>query len=625
MGGNKKRGPGGKTTVSPPSSMSIVEKLQILRSLNCGFSESDLSNCLRQSGYRVDIAAEKLVTGQYRPVKKRNNNSGNVFFGRETSTGSKKRATSSSNYRASAAPRQGTTQQRCHSTSTPSSSHTASRHRAEISSIENQPTHSASTSPKPVPRASVSSSSSIMVTPKAATPAARKADNSETTVGTQTTQLNKNERGDWLLCRRWVGDGVNLQRNGACDYREEFHVRVESSSASSATASSSSNAPKPLRFRSGSGRMDGSFPRHLTFLGPLLRDQFIRVKATALMEERRLPIGAQVAFSLSVWVIDPVRFFAVFDDSSNNKNSNGSSALSYSKQFFATVAPTHKSNRQGRTIAHGTCREFAFLMLQWAQHGKISSSSLVETCYDNNSNEIQNEKKNNNKAVTSSDDGDDEGDIDNETNAVHTSAEEEDAAIPQWARQVLRDDDGEQSGETKIGNTSNGKASGGIEKEMDTPLGFRKGIELRSYQKQSLYWMTQRENQSSSGRKEFLELLHELASESSKTTMAGRGDDNEVCVVQSQKLISCDCGPVLVDTNRVEAPSVASVLHFEQDYAIVNEQALNHPLWERRFLCNDKHTKALSFYVQPSFRNASTEPPPPPFPCRGGILADSMG
>jgi hypothetical protein len=607
MAGTKKRALGGKTTTA--SSMSIVEKLKILRSLNCGFSESDLSTCLRQSGYRVDVAAERLVTGQYRPLKtsKKDNN--------QTAT----RVITYPN-NANATPRQAPARQQSRSSSTPSSSGRASsRHHAVATlSTEDQLTPLAPKTPKVTSGALVSSSSSILVTPKATTPASKTAHGGN-------GEVDAAHDGDWLLCHRWVGDGVNLQRDGACDYQEEFHVRVEASS--SPTASSSSNAPKqPIRFRSESRRMDGSFPRHLSFLRPLLTNQLIRVKTTALMEERRLSIGAQVAFSLSVWIVDPIQFFTIFDDDSNGNSS--SQGPSYSKQFFAAVAAkesaTNKS-RRGRTNTNAggptlgsslkSCRDAAFSMLQWAQHGKPPPS------VDNNAHG-DNIAKSINEAVESNSDND-EGDIDAETSAVHTSADDEDAAIPQWAREVLCSDDGVHA---KV--VDEGKDDDGKEKEMDTPFGFRKGIQLRPYQKQSLYWMTQREKKFGSGRNQLLQLLHELASESSKTTNMGSTEDNEVCVLESRKKISCDCGPVMVDTNIIEAPPVANALtvnNADDSHSIGNEQELDHPLWERRFLCNEQRTKALSFYVQPSFRNAAAEPPPPPLPCRGGILADSMG
>ena len=140
--------------------------------------------------------------------------------------------------------------------------------------------------------------------------------------------------------------------------------------------------------------------------------------------------------------------------------------------------------------------------------------------------------------------------------------------------------------------------------------------------------MTKREKIFGSGRNELIQLLKELASESAHSATLASNDDSDVCIVGSRKEISCDCGPVVVDTKSVDAPSVSkrkTANASDSENLCAEDKELDHPLWERRFLCNDDRTEALSFYVQPTFRNAAAEPPPPPLPCRGGILADSMG
>ena len=582
MAGSKRREPGGKTGAP---SMSIVEKLQILRSLNCGFSESDLSNCLRQSGYRVDVAAERLVTGQYRPLKKLNNNNHANQRRAMPTSNSTERATSFSN-KSSATPKQPPPPKQQHLVLTPSSSDGKGSHQNTIRSTNPyNRTPSASKTTKNASTKALASSSSILVTPKSTTPAAK-----STKGGRKKIEIKSN---DWLLCHRWVGDGLNLQRGGACDYQEEFHVLVESSSSPTA-----SSVQKGLRFRSASRRMDGSFPRHLSFLGPLLRNRLIKVKATALMEECRLPIGAQVAFSLSVWIIDLAGFFATFHDDKN------ASMHSYSKQFFAAIAAKAKANTT-KGKPNESCRDAAFSMLQWAQHGKLPSVPVEDAKHDGDENPVEDTD------VV-------EVDIDTETAAVRTSAEDEEAAVPDWARDLHCSNDVDSKREA---------ASKESEKEMDTPLGFRRGIQLRSYQKQALYWMTQREKKFGSGRNDLIKLLKELANESAHSTTTGSKED-DVCIVGSSKQISCDCGPVVVDTNSMDAPSVSKIIAInasDNENLLVEDQEHDHPLWERRFLCSDDRTEALSFYVQPTFRNAAAEPPPPPLPCRGGILADSMG
>ena len=588
MTGKKRRSTAGKTI---SSSMSIVEKLKILRGLNCGFSESDLSNCLRQSGYRVDVAAERLVTGQYRPLKKSNNSNQTAHRGTIVTNTS------------TATPRQARVRQQNHSSLTPSSSGPVDSGCHIIASNgEDKLTPSSMKMTDLTSGSHESSSLSNLVTP-----------------ATKITNNGKvqTESNDWLICHRWIGNGVNLQRNGACDYLEEFHLLVESSS--SPTSFPSSNNPKPIRFRSASHRMDGSFPRYLSFLGPLLSKGLIRVKATALMEERRLSIGAQVAFSLAVWIVDPVQFFAIFDAG----NDCGSGVRSYSKQFFATVAAGTSANnfsrRGGKTNIDSSYRDVAFSMLQWSQHGKPPSPPQLEVGQDKNDDNAKSGRE-------ACDDNDVDNDPDNVT--YHTSAEDEAAAIPNWAQDVLGSNDSENKSKIEdVRKVGYGKSHHGNEEVMETPIGFRKGIQLRPYQKESLYWMVHREKNLGSGTNKLVQLLQEIASES-LTKATGSTEHNDVCVLESPNGISCDCGPVRVDTNQVDAPSVSRAFSIDNvhrgDVAADNHE-LDHPLWERRFLCNEQRTKALSFYVQPTFRNAAASPPLQPVPCRGGILADSMG
>ena len=53
----------------------FVDKLKLLRNFTDGsFSESDLSACLRQCGLNVELAAEKLITGQFNIKPSSNNN-----------------------------------------------------------------------------------------------------------------------------------------------------------------------------------------------------------------------------------------------------------------------------------------------------------------------------------------------------------------------------------------------------------------------------------------------------------------------------------------------------------------------------------------------------------------------
>ncbi|KAL3928679.1 MAG: hypothetical protein SGARI_004963, partial [Bacillariaceae sp.] len=323
--------------------------------------------------------------------------------------------------------------------------------------------------------------------------------------------------------------------------------------------------------------MQGSFPKHLAaVLVPLLQANLIQVEAFALMEERNLNIGAHVPFSLTVWILDPPAFFAVFEQA--NKASS-----SYSKQFFGNKAADNSKKSKPKM----TLTEAAFSLLEWAQKGQ-PLEDLIE---------------NYGKDCDSSDESDVEEVVDDKaSDGSNPEIEEE---MPDWAKDVV--------------NQSR------TEGEMATPKGM-KGVELRPYQREALYWMAKREQEASEESKSHeLSLLNELAqagSTSSATT------SNVATAAQAP--IHCECGPVIVDSNQISTTPAAFMMdepvvhHVEDLTSDSSPSELEHPLWEKRYLCNASKTQAISFFVQPFFRKASASPPAPPTPCRGGILADAV-
>jgi SNF2 family DNA or RNA helicase len=434
----------------PPS---VVEKLRMLRSfVGDDFSEKDLSACLRQSGYTVEVAAERILTGQFHP----------------SPLNSKRPAST---------------------TPTMSSKKKAKTPRPPVP-----------VTPK---------------TPEASPPAS-----------------------DWLLCERWVSDGVCTQRNGSLQYQEPLVIQGSDAS------------DQMVRFRA--SRIQGQFPKHLSaFLGILLQRNVVRLSAKALMEERCLPMGAQVAFSVSIWLPNPSQFFSLFDQNASLDSTN---------KFF----PVHKKNtKQHRASADAKA---AFALLQWAQNGET---------YDFGKQDEQSSSSD--SKTSSSDDDDDEEQL--------LSLEEEAAA-----HDVQEDSGLDLTKPTEC-------------QEADEPEHL--DCTLRPYQKEALWWMMQREleHENEESMRQQLQVLRELASV--KTSVA---HDHPVG-------IHCDCGPVLVHTAE-KAPSVV-------DNGTCAD--LNHPLWERRYLCSSDRKHALSFYVQPLFGMALSSPPLPPRPCRGGLLCDAMG
>ncbi|KAG7345217.1 SNF2-related protein [Nitzschia inconspicua] len=554
-GGNSSSNSNNNGNIKSTSSSSIIEKLQMLRSFvgeSSGFSESDLSTCLRQSGFMVEVAAERFMTGQFQPSKKAKTTA--------LSTGipSNSSYTASSTDSASVAtPSEKSTQTKRSTPSPPHIQDTSTPHSKSDAKLKATPTSTTATihaNTLSVPPKN-SMKSSVLVTPRTATPDIKHA---------------PWKSAAWMLCHRWVSDGTNLSRNGACQYQEEL---VVSNVAADTSASSM------LRFRGTS--MQGSFPKHLSVvLVPLLQANVIQLEASALMEERDLNVGAHVPFSLTVWITQPLEFFAIFDQTSSYNTT-------YSKQFFAKAAADTNSSTKNK--ARMTPAEAAFSLLEWAQHGQ-PLEDLIEN-YASNSN-------------ADSDLEDDEEVVQDEAHDGVVEQEEEE--MPEWAQTVI-----------------NGR-SDSLDDEMDTPRDLK--VDLRPYQKQALNWMTHREAKPSGHWKsDQLQLLTELA-------QLAKGKSSREISSQSKASvsISCDCGPVLVDQRSIAAPAVGTLSSSFFENPNTDEQTFTskddtHPLWERRFLCNATKTRAISFFVQPLFRTATSIPPPAPSPCRGGILADSMG
>jgi hypothetical protein len=266
---------------STTSSSTIVDKINMLRGFvsNDAFSETDLSQCLRQANYNVDLAAERLMTGQFQPTKR-------------------------------------------HKT-TPSirSPPTPTLSNGILHQTPGAATSRTSTPVTPnVPLTSkVVEKTSNPVTKKASPPMVggrslpKVAPSSQGVVTTV-----DDDSGFWLLCHRWISDGICLQRNGCLSYQEALSVEILSNSHHHHHHSNNHNnhnhnhnhnhnnhnnhkgTVPTVRFRG--TRMVGQFPRRLhPILGPLLEKNLIQVRAQALMEDRFLPTGVDVAFG--VWYV----------------------------------------------------------------------------------------------------------------------------------------------------------------------------------------------------------------------------------------------------------------------------------------------------------------------------------
>jgi len=222
-----------KATAGP----SLLAKLEKLRNfVGSGFSESDLSACLSQCAYNIDMAAEILITGQFQSKSK-----GSNFFAATPSAASKPS-----------------------NTNTPASK----RHRV---------TPALASSSKKVPSAvsrNVKPSVSVASTP-----------NNNTAVK-QSPLFNNDSRRYLWLCERWIV-GLSTTKNGRFRYQESVEV------------THSHSGPAMVRFR-GDCIEGTLRPNVCALLTPLLRREspLISLEAHALMEERGVPIGGDVPLCL---------------------------------------------------------------------------------------------------------------------------------------------------------------------------------------------------------------------------------------------------------------------------------------------------------------------------------------
>jgi len=269
------------TTAASRTSASIVENLGMLRSFvaNDAFSETDLSTCLRQAGYNVELAAERLMTGQFQPRKRQ-----------------KVQIQSTPPNTAMTTMTTATTTMTMTHLMTPRASRTGS-----VATNTRKPRPVTPKTPSPS-SASMAVRSSTKHHPTIHSSAAA-GTSAKSDTARSSSSFDKDS--SWLLCHRWISDGICLQRNGGMAYQESLQVEhsvattfPKAPSTTTTTTTTMATTATTVRFRG--HKILGQFPKHLSpMLGPLLEAQLIQVGAQALMEERCLPTGADVAFA--VW------------------------------------------------------------------------------------------------------------------------------------------------------------------------------------------------------------------------------------------------------------------------------------------------------------------------------------
>jgi len=329
------------------------------------------------------------------------------------------------------------------------------------------------------------------------------------------------------------------------------------------------------------------------------------------MEDRLLVIGSEVPLTLKVYINDPISFFELF--SSGRDGVEKSNAASSSKLFFQNSAKEKKSKMsyQGKkaksSFSDEELAQAAFRLLQWADKGEElpfkTKKETKEERFKEDTTTLDLEVAESNSTL---DDGD--GDYEDATSLASEQVDE--------LNQLVVFDEQE------------GKLRTSLPELLD-PSGFKKDIGLHMYQRQALHWMCRREGVHIKGEMDNnnledetgeLDLLAELAS-------CSTGDNSDPSI-QDGKVVSCDCGPVVVSDELLLSGEIVPVAEYGCQKERKEGKANNyhhHPLWKRRFLATDHLTSVYSFYVNELLGIASASPPDPPKQCNGGILADAMG
>jgi SNF2 family DNA or RNA helicase len=559
-----------QSTLSSPPNKSALSQLQSLRELlgSTTFSEKDIYKCLQQSGYNVNIAAERLLCGFF----KQSSNDSPILFNGSKST--------------SASP----------------------SFMGESSGRDNE--HSSSKRPKP------SSSCYSSTTSKTQSIKPNKSEFEVTNNDVTTKMQGENIKFDTLpnilfLCQKWIV-GFSTSRFGSIKYQENIHIHTSSSDS---TKNDGSNI---VRFKG--SRIEGTLDSNLSnMLSLLLRHEYICVECHGLLEDNQLHIGSEVPLQVNVYLRKPIDFFQLWDIASNNNVTDGDTSnidnniLKKTITGKTKVLPKNnnsKSSKNNKTdIAEGLSNA-AFDLLQWSQYDQLptfrkppnsdtgnTSKSLVTSPSTSNENNFSpSESKNN--SIINADKASIIDDDDSKYEDVDNIDVYDESNSPEWAKSIL------DSNQT-------------LPEEADPVMFTETGISLRSYQRQALYWMLQRERDedgTSDGLKKQTELLSELLSTPSSTTNSSRvslNDDESVVIDQRGQ----SPGPVKV--TRTEALQSTTIQG--------KSNQIVHPLWQTRYLWDKSKNLLHSFYVNELMQTATCVPPNPPKQCVGGLLCDAMG
>jgi SNF2-related domain len=636
-----------------------VEQLNLLRSFvnddtpasttaATKYTETDLLECLKLSGYNVQRAAELLITGQFRKATA----TGMVTNGEATASQNRPRHSKSAFFRATAHTRKPSpTRKKNTKKETPTSYHKPVSVTVTKTNTVSQPpetprvsmtpltttrpkttsTPSSTTSPHRsynISRKSFSNSSAVSVPTSTAItatpPRTIVTDHRPAPLSSPPPPPPPQQQQRYLLCRRWVSDAIVTCRTASIQYREVLQLDYTQSGYSMVGFRSASNP-----------NIHGRLPENIALLlSPLLRynntcplkqqqqpsqppTSLIEVQIESMMDDPTLIMGSSLPVQITIYITSPQQFFditmmtpAAADQTTSNKT--------MAAQYFADKNRDNLKKTNKKKSPHLTIHEAAFLLLQWAQYGDVPELEKVvvtaapkikqvgkakQRAKNNEVVEIKDDSEcansdSDGKSDTDDDDNDDDGDSelqelneeDFEVESTEVQANSVEIVTDTWTS-MLPDD-------------------------YEDPNGLAEQVTLRPYQKQALYFMMQRETTGVSREQldDQLQLLQELVTEQQVSASKRVLQWNHQQHSHGMDIV-CDCGPVLVSE---KGKKVSRTLGGTID-------PISHPLWQRRYLALPCFTQSVTFFVNELSGIATYVPPEPPKHCSGGILADAMG
>ena len=396
--------------------------------------------------------------------------------------------------------------------------------------------------------------------------------------------------GRLLLCSRWIV-GLCTSRRGSIDYKHELIFSVDSRMNKLLQSKKNKVSTPIIRFRGKNSEAEGTLPQTLcVILAPLLLSNeinmntcnpLITIEGHSLMEVRNLFIGNEIPICLNIYIEQPRDFFELFDPVL--QNDSHLSSIGWKPSLQKKTAPF-----LGKKSIFLPLNQAAYALLDWAEFGDEYIYDMIDrfaSLVDNGDGTLdENNHDETEQTLLSEDD---------------FKAETEEVKLPEWTENILG------------GSTSKNQEN--IPEEIDPHSLTENGVKLHCYQRQALYWMIKRETDNIS--EEISDEMKFLDSLIAETMPHGKRKIASVKKMKEYDEISCECGPVTASERVIlNSPTISGV-----------KCSIYHPLWQRRLLASSDLKVAVSFFVNDLLKVASMNPPNPPIPCRGGILADAMG